>query len=104
MENELLKMLGSAGVLGVVVFFGGKYGFQALQKMYSDMQAQYKVQLEESNKREDKLMSYLDKKNVTDLQVAQTLETICSEMINISTRLEEVENCTKKKGDDSNAN
>jgi hypothetical protein len=84
------------GALGVVVFFGGKYGYKALVKLYDDMKAQHKEQLDLANKREDKLMKFLDEKNKSDAKVASTLDNICNEMGCMSRRLEDVEKVIKK--------
>lgn len=92
MDQELLKLLGGGGVLGVAAALGIKYGISAIERLYNDMQTQHKEQLLESTKREDKLMDYLDKKNETDSRIAATLD-------NINDRLCVVENCIKKDGE-----
>ena len=84
MEQELLKLVSGAGALGVFIFFTVKYGITAIQRLYTDMREQHKEQLQESIKREDKLMEYLDKKNETDSKIAQTLD-------NINDRIETIE-------------
>jgi predicted nuclease with TOPRIM domain len=82
MEQELLKLVSGTGALGALIFFSIKYGIKALEKLYTDMQEQHKLQLNEAIKREDKLMNHLDK-------VVVTLD-------NINDRLCEVEKCVKK--------
>jgi len=91
MEAEFVKILIQTGALGVVVFFGGKYGYKALTKLYDDMKVQHKEQLDAANKREDKLMKFLDEKNKSDAKVASTLDSICNEIGCMSRRIEEVE-------------
>lgn len=91
MEQELLKLVSGAGALGIFIFFAVKYGIIAIQRLYTDMREQHREQLQESIKREDKLMEYLDKKNDTDSKIAQTLENINDEMSCINRRVETIE-------------
>lgn len=91
MEQEVLKLVSGAGALGIFIFFAVKYGIIAIQRLYSDMREQHKEQLQESIKREDKLMEYLDKKNETDSKIAQTLENINDEMGCMNRRIETIE-------------
>ena len=74
------QFFAQTGLLGVFSFFAAK----ALARLYTDMR-------DDSKKREEKLMSYLDKKSETDKQVAQTLE-------NINTRIKEIECVINEKG------
>jgi hypothetical protein len=83
MDQELIKLVGGGGVFGVAIYFGVKYGITALERLYNDMKEQHKAQLEESRKREDKLMKYLEQKNATDLKVSQTLDNICTRLHNV---------------------
>lgn len=87
MDQELIKLVGGGGVFGVAIYFGVKYGITALERLYNDMRDQHKTQLEESKKREDKLMKYLEQKNQTDLKVSQTLESISSRLNNVECHL-----------------
>jgi predicted nuclease with TOPRIM domain len=91
MEQELLKLLSGAGALGALVFFAVKYGIKAIEKLYLDMREQHKEQLQESIKREDKLMDWLDKKNESDVKIANTLQNISEEMQCINNRIDTIE-------------
>lgn len=92
MEQEFIKALSELGAIGAFIFFAGKYGIKALEKLYTDMSNQHKEQLTEAIKREDRLMDFLDQKNETDIKVAATLDNICTEMGCLNRRLEDVEN------------
>lgn len=87
MDQELLKLVGGGGTFGVAVFLAVKYGLAALERLYNDMKEQHKEQLLESTKREDKLLAYLEQKNITDTKVAQTLDGICSRLANVECKI-----------------
>jgi low affinity Fe/Cu permease len=65
--NEIFtpQFIASTGVTGVILILTVK----ALQQVYRDMR-------EDSAKREERIMSYLDKKAETDRQVANTLKNL----------------------------
>jgi uncharacterized protein YyaL (SSP411 family) len=77
MLNEILtpEFIASAGVTGVILILTIK----ALQQVYRDMR-------EDSKQREERIMSYLDKKADTDKQVAGTLKSL-------EQGLKELKNC-----------
>lgn len=83
MDSDLTKLIGSAGAFGTAVFLAIKYGLAALERLYNDMKEQHRVQLEESAKREDKLLAYLEQKGITDAKVAQTLDRMDSRLTSI---------------------
>ena len=82
MEQELIKLISGTGALGALIFLSIKYGIKALEKLYTDMQEQHKLQLNEAIKREEKLMNHLEK--------------VVQNLYNINDRLSEVEKCVKK--------
>lgn len=90
-EEEAIKILFNLGAIGVVLIFAGKYGSQALKKLYEDINSQHKEQIKLCYKREDKLMEWLNKKNETDNKVAETLEGICNEIGCLNRKIEEIE-------------
>lgn len=67
MFNEILtpQLIASTGVTGIILILTIK----ALKQVYKDMR-------EDSAKREERIMSYLDRKAETDRQVAQTLKSL----------------------------
>ena len=83
MDAELMKLLGGGGVFGSAVFFGIKYGLTALERLYNDMKEQHKEQLAESTKREEKLLAYLEQKNITDAKIASTLDNMCVRLASV---------------------
>jgi hypothetical protein len=85
---EIVIYLGGGGV---AVYFGIKYGTSALERLYNDMKEQHRGQLEESRKREDKYLKYLEQKNATDLKVSQTLESICTRLSNVECHMKKEE-------------
>ena len=72
------EFLTQFGAIGIILYVCIK----ALAKVYTDMR-------EDSGKREERIMSYLDKKTELDKQVATTLK-------NIDNRLVALEGCFKK--------
>jgi len=87
MEQEYIKLIGTGGTFGGIVFFAIKYGLKALERLYNDMKEQHKEQLVESQKREDKLLAYLEQKNVTDAKVAKTLDGICNRLTSVECKI-----------------
>lgn len=73
---EFLTQFGAVGIILIVCI-------KALSKVYNDMR-------EDSAKREERIMSYLDKKAEVDKQVATTLK-------HIDDRLVALESCFKNK-------
>jgi len=78
-----IEMFAQFGVAGIFIFFSVK----AVIKLYNDMR-------EDSKKREERLMSYLDKKSETDKKVCETLEKIDKRITNL-------EMCIENKGGNS---
>ena len=95
MEQDFVKYFGAAGLIIGLGVAGMKFGvlkvFSIIEKLYTDMQKQHETQLAESNKREDQLMKFLNRKNDTDAKIAITLDNISKEMICLNGRVDKIE-------------
>ena len=67
--SQFFTQLGASGIVAFAAY-------RAVHKLYDDIRQDSLRRESESKKREDRLMDYLDKKNETDKQVADTLRNI----------------------------
>jgi hypothetical protein len=88
------------GIVGAVITAMGRFAWylyndQKEQIKYNREQTagQIKYNQEQSEKREEKLMNYLDKKNEQDVRMVSTMEDIKNEICNVSCRIEKLEEC-----------
>jgi len=84
MESEVANVVSGTGwaIPTTILVTAGGAIVAVIKKLYSDMRKDRDYQLEQAEKREEKLYKYLEEKNVTDLKVAMTLDNI-SERLNV---------------------
>lgn len=86
------------GVAGVILTAFGRFAWIIYQDMKEQrkynreqMEFQIKYNQEQAEKREEKLMAYLDKKNEQDIKMVATMEDIKNEICNICCRISKLE-------------
>lgn len=86
--NELLVPGGFVTVAGGIVA-------KVVSKLYEDMKAEMNKNRDEHQKREEKLMQYLEQKNVTDKIVAEALQDMSERLQSMSCRIDNLEGGAK---------
>lgn len=86
------------GIVGAVITAMGRFAWYLYQDQKEQIKynreqtaAQIKYNQEQSEKREEKLMNYLDKKNEQDFKMVATMEDIKNELCNVCCRIEQLE-------------
>lgn len=75
---------------GIIVTAGGVVA-KVITKLYGDMQGEMQRSREDSLKREETLMNYLEQKNETDKVVALALQDLATKMQSMNCRLDNLE-------------